>query len=140
MTSIQPALPEDWGAWRELDRHVCRAGFLAAVRRSMAWWVLEEGQPVGVLRYQLFWEQIPFLNLLFLKASARRQGHGRAAMALWEAEMSRAGSWVTGTAAACCWTSPATGNRRSCFCARSCPGAEGIKEPLLSHNMAERSG
>ena len=49
MTSIQPALPEDWGAWRELDRHVCRAGFLAAVRRSMAWWVLEEGQPVGVL-------------------------------------------------------------------------------------------
>ena len=36
MTSIQPALPEDWGAWRELDRHVCRAGFLAAVRRSMA--------------------------------------------------------------------------------------------------------
>ena len=91
MTSIQPALPEDWGAWRELDRHVCRVGFVAAVRWSMAWWVLEEGQPVGVLRYQLFWEQIPFLNLLFLKASARRQGHGRAAMALWEAEMSRAG-------------------------------------------------
>ena len=91
MTSIQPALPEDWGPGGSWTGMCAGQGFLAAVRRSMAWWVLEEGQPVGGPAVPAVLGANSLLNLLFLKASARRQGHGRAAMALWEAEMSRAG-------------------------------------------------
>ena len=44
----------------------------------MTRWIKTDGGIVGILRYQLFWETIPFLTLLLLKEAHRRQGFGRA--------------------------------------------------------------
>lgn len=46
---------------------------------------------VGVLRYSLFWQTIPFLDLLYLDAAYRHQGFGTQMMHDWEAEMKKRG-------------------------------------------------
>lgn len=47
----------------------------------------DEQQIAGVLRYNLFWQSIPFLDLLFLDEAYRGQGWGSKMMAAWEAAM-----------------------------------------------------
>lgn len=55
----------------------------------------EGGRRVGLMTYCLFWDQLPFLNLLFLLEGDRGRGIGRAAMATWEAEMKARGYKMT---------------------------------------------
>ncbi len=42
---------------------------------------------VGVLRYSLFWQTIPFLDLLYIDEEYRNQGFGTAMMHEWEKAM-----------------------------------------------------
>ena len=46
---------------------------------------------VGVLRYSLFWQTIPFLDLLYLDAAYRHQGFGTQMMNRWEETMKKRG-------------------------------------------------
>ncbi len=46
-----------------------------------------EGVLVGWLRFGLFWDSIPFMNLLYLLDGYRRQGLGTRLVAHWEAAM-----------------------------------------------------
>ncbi len=46
---------------------------------------------VGVLRYNLFWQTIPFLDLLCIDEAYRGQGWGSKMMAAWEKAMHRLG-------------------------------------------------
>ena len=46
---------------------------------------------VGVLRYSLFWQAIPFLDLLYIDEAYRNQGFGTAMMDEWEKAMSARG-------------------------------------------------
>ena len=51
-------------------------------------YVLCDGEEiVGVLRYSLFWQTIPFLDLLYLDEAYRGKGYGRKMMVHWEAAM-----------------------------------------------------
>ena len=140
MLQIEPAPPQDWPLWRALDSHLSEEAFCRAAQGQMTRWIKTDGGIVGILRYQLFWETIPFLTLLLLKEAHRRQGFGRAAMALWESELVRAGHrmvlvstradesaqhftelWDTGTAAACFWMHQAMGSLLSSSCQNLCP-------------------
>lgn len=46
---------------------------------------------VGVLRYSLFWQTIPFLDLLYIDKAYRNQGFGTAMMREWEKSMELSG-------------------------------------------------
>ena len=46
---------------------------------------------VGVLRYSLFWQTIPFLDLLYIDEAYRSQGFGTAMMHKWEKAMATCG-------------------------------------------------
>ena len=46
---------------------------------------------VGVLRYSLFWQSIPFLDLLYIDEAYRGKGFGRQMMAHWENAMGKMG-------------------------------------------------
>jgi GNAT superfamily N-acetyltransferase len=43
--------------------------------------------PIGFLRYNLFWDEHPFLNLIFILEDYRNQGFGTNLMTFWEREM-----------------------------------------------------
>jgi GNAT superfamily N-acetyltransferase len=46
-----------------------------------------DGDPVGGLRFNYFWDAIPFMNMLFVLAPHRGQGIGTRLVSFWEAEM-----------------------------------------------------
>lgn len=46
---------------------------------------------VGVLRYSLFWQAIPFLDLLYIDEAYRSQGFGTTMMFEWEKAMAACG-------------------------------------------------
>ena len=56
--------------------------------------ILQNAQPVGVLRTSLFWDKLPFLNLIKIEEHARGQGIGREAMTVWEGRMKSLGHSV----------------------------------------------
>ena len=87
MTGIRYVQPEDRDFWFRLDRHLPEAEFDRKVRDRQGYVLLEDGIPVGLLRWQLFWDNTPFCNLLFIDQSCRKKGYGRLLMTHWEADV-----------------------------------------------------
>ena len=87
MFAMQYAEQKDMEVWRELDRHISDNELRLKIAGRRAYLLRRNGVPIGVLRYNLFWDSIPFLTLLYLEPDSRAKGYGKAAMAQWEAEM-----------------------------------------------------
>ncbi len=88
---VRFATEGDWGFWLALDRHLGEEAFFRKVRDRMAYVLTRADRPVGILRYSLFWDSIPFCNMLYLAEGERGKGGGRTLMAHWEREMKAAG-------------------------------------------------
>jgi len=60
--------------------------------RDKQCYILREGEEIiGVMRFNLIFDFIPFLSLMWLEEPYRRKGYGTKAMAYWEDEMRAAG-------------------------------------------------
>ena len=83
------------------DRHIAAEELRYAVQRQRVLLAEADGQPVGWLRYNLFWDNTPFMNLLFLLEPYRGSGIGRALTKQWENAMAEQGyrTVMTSTAA-----------------------------------------
>ena len=46
-----------------------------------------DSQPIGLMRYNLFWDFIPFLTMIYLDEPYRKKGFGAKALKFWEDEM-----------------------------------------------------
>ena len=88
---LRKAEPQELDLLLSWDRHVCRQELERSIDLGRTYLVLEEGRFVGWMRYNLFWDEHPFLNMLFLLEEARGKGYGRQAMAAWEREMRQLG-------------------------------------------------
>ena len=82
---------EDKEFWYQLDKHLPETEFEKKVRDKQGYVICEDGQPVGILRYNLFWDNMPFCTMLFIDASRQRRGYGRALMEFWEDDMRKSG-------------------------------------------------
>lgn len=91
MEEIRFAMESDREFWFRLDRHLAPEAFARKVRERQAYICLADGVPAGLLRYGLFWDSIPFCNLLYVAEGSRGQGLGRALMQHWEREMKHLG-------------------------------------------------
>lgn len=85
--TIRYVKESDRAFWYSLDRHLPEEEFIKKVRDKMGYIAEENGMPVGILRYSLFWDNTPFLNLLFVDWNVQKQGYGTALMEYWENEM-----------------------------------------------------
>lgn len=89
--TIRNAEPGDLPWLTAHDPHIApdELEILLSLRRVL---VCEDGgAPVGWLRWNLFWDNTPFLNLIFLLPGFRRQGFGQTLLRFWETEMSAQG-------------------------------------------------
>ncbi len=87
MTEIRYAEKGDRDAWFSLDRHLPESGFDEKIERKMAYVLLNEGSIIGVLRYNLFWDNTPFCTMLYITDSERRKYFGRQLTEHWESDM-----------------------------------------------------
>lgn len=55
-------------------------------------YVLREGQEfIGWMRWGLFWDNTPFMNILHILKDYQKKGYGKQTVELWESEMKRQG-------------------------------------------------
>lgn len=87
MINIRYMKPEDKSFWYSLDRHLSVEEFVNKVRDKRGYVLEVDGKPVGLLRYNLFWDNTPFCTLLFIDWEHQKKGYGRLLMEHWEADM-----------------------------------------------------
>ena len=87
MPNIRSATPADWPFWHSLDGRISRELFLHKVEAGECYIVEWNGAPGGLLRWNRFWDEVPFCTLLYIDEKRRGQGLGRALVARWEADM-----------------------------------------------------
>ena len=73
------------------DKHIAKAELAHAVTLCRIYVAEENGSFAGWLRYNLFWDNTPFLNLLYLLPQFRGKGFGRQLLSFWEREMAAQG-------------------------------------------------
>ena len=88
---IRPAIPADLPFLAEHDRHIPPAELDHSIRLGRILLIEVDGERAGWLRWNLFWDNTPFMNLLYLLDGHRLQGHGRALVSHWEQLMREAG-------------------------------------------------
>ncbi len=87
MTEIRYVEKEDKAFWYQLDKHLPEREFDTKVALRQGYLLLDGGVPIGLLRYNLFWDNIPFCTMLFISGEHQKRGCGKRLMEHWEADM-----------------------------------------------------
>ena len=85
--TIRTATPADLPVIAEYDHHISREELRNLISLGRVAVAEENETFLGWLRWNLFWDNTPFLNMLYLLEPHRGKGHGTAMMQWWEAEM-----------------------------------------------------
>ena len=85
------AASRQFQAVRGYDNHIPPIRLSDCIRNNQVYALQDGGNVIGVLRYSLFWQTIPFLDLLYIDEDYRGKGYGRQMMDHWEAQMADLG-------------------------------------------------
>lgn len=88
---IRYAGESDIEVLRKYDHHIREAELrnCAAAKRILV--MFHGGVFIGWLRFNLFWDNIPFMNMLYFLEGCRGKGYGRRLAGFWENEMLECG-------------------------------------------------
>ena len=84
---IRLADSQDKQKIQSYDSHISPERLAVCVESQWVYVLCDGESVVGVLRYSLFWQSIPFLDLLYIDKNYRDKGYGRQMMTHWEADM-----------------------------------------------------
>lgn len=87
MFKIDYATEMDIPFWKSLDMHLPESELRRKIEQKTCYIIKDDDKSIGVMRFNLFWDLIPFLNLIHFKESYRNKGFGTQAMLFWENEM-----------------------------------------------------
>lgn len=91
MTEVRYVKLEDQEFWYHLDKHLPKQEFERKVREKRGYVLLSDENPVGLLRYNLFWDNTPFCTMLYIDEDVRNKGYGKMLMEYWEKDMKEQG-------------------------------------------------
>lgn len=89
--NIRLAKSRDVELLHKYDYHIAREELENAVALGRVYLAEQDGRLVGWLRYNLFWDYIPFMNLLYIQEEERGKGIGRQLVEQWESDMAHKG-------------------------------------------------
>ena len=127
MPTIRLADADDVAFLGARDHHVSADELVAVVGRGRVLLLVDESaaEPLGWLRWGLFWDMVPFMNMLHVVARpSRGQGLGRLLVEDWECRASRRRLRAGADVDACPTSGPSTSTGTSAMWTRersSCP-------------------
>lgn len=98
--SIRFATLIDKDFWFTLDKHLKENEYEKKVTLNQCYIIEVDNKSVGILRYNLFWDTIPFLNLIYIDFNYHKRGIGTKAILFWEDEMQKLGHELVMTSTA----------------------------------------
>lgn len=91
MTEIRYVQMKDKEFWYKLDKHLPKQEFENKIHSKTAYILSKDNTPIGLLRYNLFWDNIPFCTMLYIDEKYQKKGYGRKLLQYWETEMKNKG-------------------------------------------------
>jgi ribosomal protein S18 acetylase RimI-like enzyme len=73
--------------WFSLDKHLSESEFELKIRDKRGYVISDDNKPIGIMRYNLFWDNTPFLTLIYIDEPCQGKRFGETAMLHWENEM-----------------------------------------------------
>jgi GNAT superfamily N-acetyltransferase len=70
-----------------LDHHISKDILAKKIDNKEVYIVKENEIVIGTLRYSLFWDNTPFMNLLYISKEYQRKGYGTLLVSHWENDM-----------------------------------------------------
>lgn len=89
---IDYATEDDFNYIIERDKHVTESLVLPKIRAKEIY-IMRDGDNhrIGWMRYGYFWDNTPFMNMIWLDQEYRGQGAGKQMVLVWEQEMKQRG-------------------------------------------------
>lgn len=92
---IRIAELKDVALLKEYDTHIAEAELINALMLGRIIIAEENNDFIGWLRYNYFWDNTPFMNMLYILNKYRKKGYGKILTEYWEEKMRRLGfNWV----------------------------------------------
>ena len=91
MIKIRYVEASDKEFWYSLDKHLPETEFENKVYTKRGYVLSLNNNPVGLLRYNLFWDSVPFCTMIFIDCQYQGKGYGKQLIQYWENDMKRRG-------------------------------------------------
>lgn len=91
MITIRYLKSSDKTFWYRLDQHLPEKEFDNKVQTKRGYILLLNDKPIGLLRYNLFWDNTPFCTMVFVDWEYQRKGYGGKLIEYWEHDMKAQG-------------------------------------------------
>lgn len=91
MVEIRYVQLSDKNFWYKLDKHLPDNEFNKKVRDKQGYILLKDNKAIGLLRFNFFWDNIPFCTMLFIDWNYQGKGFGKMLMKYWENDMKSQG-------------------------------------------------
>lgn len=88
---IRYAVEHDFEHLKRYEKHISESELKSCISQNRIIVLYEGNAFIGWLRYNFFWDNTPFMNLLFLSEQNRKKGYGTQLVTYWEQEMRKKG-------------------------------------------------
>ncbi|MDE5780321.1 MAG: GNAT family N-acetyltransferase [Lachnospiraceae bacterium] len=82
------------------DKHISKQELQNLIQLNRVYIAEQDNQFIGWLRYNLFWDNTPFMNMLYILEEFRRNGYGKSLVEFWETQMKNSGYDIVMTSTA----------------------------------------
>ena len=82
---------EDIELLSKYDIHVSKEELKNIIKLNRVLMMFDDDKFIGWLRFNLFWDNTPFMNMLYMLDDSRGKGYGKKLTSFWEEEMKSKG-------------------------------------------------
>ncbi len=80
---------QDFTVLNEHDRHISESELRNSIHAKRVLVMYQNDNFIGWLRFGLFWDNIPFINMLYVLDGYRKKGNGTELVSFWEKEIAQ---------------------------------------------------
>lgn len=80
---------QDFTVLKEHDRNISESELRNSIHVKRVLVMYQKDNFIGWLRFGLFWDNMPFMNMLYILDGYRKKGNGTELVSFWEKEMAK---------------------------------------------------